>query len=61
MFGVLAGIGMLNAVALLSGLALGWFLDTKFNSSPLFLLLGLVCGIVSGAIMTFYRMRVYLK
>ncbi len=38
------GIGMLNAICLLGGGALGWLADTAAGTLPLFMLLGLLGG-----------------
>ena len=54
-----AGIGMLNAICLLGGGALGWLIDHSLGTLPLFLLLGLVVGIVVGALGTRAELRRY--
>jgi F0F1-type ATP synthase assembly protein I len=47
-----AGLGMLNAVCLGLGLAVGWFIDRALGTLPLFLFLGLLAGIAMGVIAT---------
>ncbi len=49
---VFAGLGLLNATSLLLGMAIGWFVDRALHTLPLFLLIGLVVGIVIGAFAT---------
>ncbi len=53
------GIGMLNAVCLLGGGALGWLLDRELATMPLFLLLGLVGGLALGVLATRSELRRY--
>lgn len=43
-----AGLGLMNALCWLGGMAGGWFLDRAVGTLPLFLLLGLVLGIGVG-------------
>jgi hypothetical protein len=56
---VYAGIGMLNAICLLGGLALGWLVDSAAGTLPLFLFLGLACGAGLGVAATRAEMRRY--
>jgi hypothetical protein len=56
---VFAGLGMLNAVCLLAGLAAGWFTDRALHSLPVFMLVGLVLGIIVGGIATRRYLRQY--
>jgi F0F1-type ATP synthase assembly protein I len=56
-----AGIGMLNAVCLLGGGAGGWFVDRALGTLPLFLLCGLLFGIVVGALGTRAELRRYSR
>lgn len=43
-----SAVGITFAVAIVLGLALGWWLDTKFDSQPWCLLTGLLLGIAAG-------------
>ncbi len=52
-----AGLGLLNALCLLAGMALGWLVDGAVGTLPLFLFLGLVGGIVAGALATRAELR----
>jgi hypothetical protein len=45
-----AGLGMMNALCWAAGMGGGWFLDSEFGSLPLFMLVGLVLGIVVGVL-----------
>jgi F0F1-type ATP synthase assembly protein I len=54
-----AGIGMLNAVCLLGGGALGWLADRALGTLPLFLLVGLLLGALAGALGTRAELRRY--
>ena len=56
---VYAGLGILNAVCLLGGLALGWLLDSVAGTLPLFLMLGLVGGAALGVVATRAELRRY--
>ena len=41
-------LGLQLAVAVVMGMALGYFIDSKLNTRPLFFLIGLALGSVSG-------------
>jgi F0F1-type ATP synthase assembly protein I len=43
-----AGLGLLNAMCLVGGLAAGWFVDQALGTLPVFLFAGLVLGIGLG-------------
>ncbi|GAA0633246.1 hypothetical protein GCM10009547_41470 [Sporichthya brevicatena] len=57
----LAGIGMLNAVAAVGGCALGWLVDTQLDTTPVFILIGLVLGLALGVLATWRRVSDYLR
>jgi ATP synthase protein I len=57
----LAGIGGMNAGCLLAGMGLGWWLDGRFGTTPLFIFLGLLSGILAGVLATYVEVRKYLK
>lgn len=48
MLGQASAVGLTFAVAIVLGLAGGWWLDKKLDSAPWLLLLGLLCGIAAG-------------
>ncbi len=56
----LTGIGIANAVCLLGGGALGWLLDSRLGTTPAFIFLGAIAGIVLGIVGTYHRVRRYL-
>lgn len=43
-----AGLGLMNALCWLGGLAAGWFVDQALGTLPIFLFVGLVLGIAAG-------------
>ncbi len=47
-----AGLGLLNALCLLGGMALGWLLDSVLHTLPLFMMVGLILGVLAGAMAT---------
>ena len=47
-----AGLGLMNALCLASGLVGGWYLDQALGTLPLFLFLGLVLGVGAGVLAT---------
>lgn len=54
-----AGLGLMNAICLGSGLVGGWFADKALGTLPLFLLIGLVLGVVVGALATRSEIKRY--
>ena len=52
-----AGIGMLKAICVLGGGALGWLLDSAAGTLPLFMLLCLVLGAALGVAGTRSELR----
>ena len=56
----LAGIGMLNAVAAVGGCALGWLVDAQLDTTPVFILIGLVLGLTLGVIASWREVSDYL-
>ncbi|HET6811861.1 MAG TPA: AtpZ/AtpI family protein [Acidimicrobiales bacterium] len=52
-----AQLGMIGAVCLLGGGALGWFVDSETGTLPLFLFVGLLAGAVLGAVMTWREVK----
>lgn len=57
---VFAQLGMIGAVCLLGGGALGWLLDSAAGTLPLFLLAGLLLGALAGALTTWREVKKYL-
>jgi F0F1-type ATP synthase assembly protein I len=56
----LLGLGFATACCVAAGMALGWFLDREFGTTPVFILLGLASGIVLGILGTIIEVRRYL-
>ena len=46
--GALAGMGFTIAIPIALGTYVGYLLDGHFNTKPLFILLGLLLGLISG-------------
>jgi F0F1-type ATP synthase assembly protein I len=57
----LLGMGAVIAVELLVGLGLGWLVDKLLGTGPVFLLIGLVLGVVGAVCYTVVEFRKYLK
>lgn len=57
----LAGLGMMNVGCLLSGGALGWLIDSRLETTPVFILTGIAVGIVLGVIGSYQKVRKYLN
>jgi F0F1-type ATP synthase assembly protein I len=57
----LAGLGFAVACALVAGLALGWFLDDRLGTAPVFILVGMASGILLGVLGAYREMRRYLS
>jgi F0F1-type ATP synthase assembly protein I len=54
-----AGLGLLNALCLLAGLAVGWLVDRWLGTTPLFLMIGLVAGVSAAVFATRAELRRY--
>jgi hypothetical protein len=52
-----AGLGLMNALCWIGGLAGGWFLDSALGTLPVFMFVGLVLGIGLG----FFASRAELR
>lgn len=57
----LIGIGSAIAGLVAGGMLLGWFIDTRANSSPLLTLVGLVVGIGTACFYAYVKFRSFLK
>ncbi len=57
----LAGLGLANACSLAAGLALGRYLDGRFDTAPTFVLIGIAAGLVLGLAGSFVQIRRFLK
>ncbi len=57
----LAGLGLANAFSVAIGLFLGHYLDGRFGTAPVLVLLGLATGLTLGAVGSFLEIRRYLQ
>lgn len=57
----LLGIGTYNVACLLMGMAVGWFIDSRMDTTPAFLMVGLGCGIGLGIAGTWLRIKPFLS
>jgi ATP synthase protein I len=57
----LAGLGLANSFSLVIGLVVGHYLDGRFGTAPVFVLVGLVLGLTLGAVGSFLEVRRYLQ
>ncbi len=57
----LVTIGTVNATCWLTGIFLGWLCDRHFGTLPVFILVGLVIGSVTGTLSTYKEVRRYLS
>lgn len=57
----LLGLGFANACSVAVGLVVGWFIDRELGTGPVFILLGILSGIVLGIIGTFAQVRRLLR
>lgn len=57
----LLGMGAVIAAQLVAGLALGWLVDGLADTTPIFLLVGLLLGIVGAISYTVVEFRKYLR
>jgi F0F1-type ATP synthase assembly protein I len=57
----LLGIGSVSAASLAAGLALGWWLDGVFGTSPILVFLGIALGLVGGVCYTAVQFRQFLR
>jgi F0F1-type ATP synthase assembly protein I len=57
----LLSLGMVAAVMLVVGFALGWWTDRLFNTFPIMVLVGIGLGIAASVSFTYVRIRSYLR
>jgi F0F1-type ATP synthase assembly protein I len=57
----LLGMGAVIAAQLVAGLALGWLVDSLANTTPIFLLIGVLLGIAGAICYTVVEFRRYLR
>jgi len=57
----LIGIGSAIAGLVAGGMLLGWFIDTRADTSPILTLVGLAVGMASAAYYMYVKFRSFLK
>jgi F0F1-type ATP synthase assembly protein I len=57
----LLGIGIACAVMVALGLGLGWLVDDQLNTTPIFVLTGLVLGLAGAGTYTVLQFRKFLS
>ena len=57
----LLGIGIVSALTLVAGIALGWWLDGLLHTFPVLVLVGIALGIAGGICYTIVQIRPFLK
>lgn len=57
----LIGVGSAIAGLIAGGMLLGWFIDTRANSTPVLTLVGLVVGIGTACFYAYVKFRSFLK
>jgi F0F1-type ATP synthase assembly protein I len=57
----LLGMGAVIAAQLVAGLALGWLVDALADTTPIFVLVGLLLGIAGAISYTVVEFRRYLR
>jgi F0F1-type ATP synthase assembly protein I len=55
------GLGAVSMAVLAAGIALGWWLDSLFHTSPVFVLVGIALGIAAGMGYTVVQIRSFLR
>jgi hypothetical protein len=55
------GMGTTMAGLVVVGLLMGWFVDARAHTSPVFVLVGLAAGIVGACIYSYVRFRQFTK
>lgn len=56
----LLGLGGYDAVCLLAGMGLGWFVDGRLHTTPVFVLVGLALGVVLAVVGTWAQIKKFL-
>lgn len=55
-----AQLGIANATSLLAGFGIGWLVDIRLDTTPIFIFVGLFIGTGCGVYATYRRIRRYL-
>jgi F0F1-type ATP synthase assembly protein I len=57
----LIGVGSAIAVLVAGGMLLGWYIDTRMNTLPIFTLVGLAVGITTACFYAYAKFRKFMK
>jgi F0F1-type ATP synthase assembly protein I len=57
----LLGVGSAIAVLVAGGMLLGWFIDSKADTLPIFALVGLAAGITAACFYAYFKFRRFMK
>ena len=57
----LLSLGLVAAMTLVVGFALGWWADRLFDTSPIMVLVGIGLGVVASIAFSYVRIRSYLR
>ena len=55
------GVGGAIAVLVAGGMLLGWFIDSKAGTLPVFALVGLAAGITAACFYAYFKFRRFIK
>jgi F0F1-type ATP synthase assembly protein I len=55
------GVGSAIAVLVAGGMLLGWFIDSKANTLPIFALVGLAAGMAAAGFYAYSKFRRFMK
>jgi F0F1-type ATP synthase assembly protein I len=55
------GLGTVIALIILICMGLGWFLDGRAHTAPIFVLVGIGVGVILAAIYSYFKLRRFLK
>jgi F0F1-type ATP synthase assembly protein I len=57
----LIGVGSAIAGLIAGGMLLGWFVDTRVGTSPVFVLIGLAIGMIAACYYGYVKFRSFMK
>jgi putative F0F1-ATPase subunit (Ca2+/Mg2+ transporter) len=55
------GVGSAIAALVAGGMLLGWFIDTRINTLPIFALVGLAAGITAACFYAYFKFRRFMR
>jgi F0F1-type ATP synthase assembly protein I len=55
------GLGTVIALIILICMGLGWFLDSRAHTAPIFVLVGIGVGVILAALYSYFKLRRFLK